>query len=181
MTDEWIFDPQELTFYFPDVSVPDLLDFGRTQVGRPRMKRFAIENVGFDDLKIYARSGLPFGVDPRLGDPAEDPLVIPAPGMDDIVVSFDPAGEGTANGILRLETNDPDEPWVDVRLTGQATYEDVGEYTDPDDCQGNECSPGYAVTGCGCRTSGAGASGWTTALLLGLAAAWNRLRRRRDS
>jgi MYXO-CTERM domain-containing protein len=184
ITDEWVFDPAEMTFYFPDISVPDVLDFGATQVGRPRMKRFAVENVGFDDLKVYARSALPFGVDPRLGDPAEDPLTIPAPGMDDIVVSFDPDGEGTANGILRLETNDPDEPWVDVRLTGEATYEDVGEYDDPDDCQGSECSPGYAVTGCGCRTTGSSASGWTAALLLGLAAVLGLSkgrRRRRDS
>jgi len=180
MDDQWVFDPAELSFYFPDISNAPELDFGRTQVGRPRLKRFAVENVGFDDLKLYARSALPFGVDARLGDPSEEPITIPAPGMDDIIVSFDPGGEGNATGILRLETNDPDEPWVDVRLLGEATLEDVGEYTDPDDCEGDECldqSPGYATT-CGCRVPGD--SGGTVWPIFGvLALGWGLIRRRR--
>ena len=180
MRDHWVFPPVDMDFYFPDISAATELDFGRTQVGRPRLKRFAVENVGFEDLKFYARSALPFGVDARLGDPAEEPVTIPAPGMDDIIVSFDPGGEGNASGILRLETNDPDEPWVDVRLLGEATFEDVGEYTDPDDCEGAACytDPGYAVTGCGCRTAG-GPAAWPLAglLSLGLVVALRRRRR----
>jgi|GEM_PF-2218988 len=172
MSDQWIFDPQELTFYFPDIEAAPELNFGRTQVGRPRMKRFAVENVGFQDLELYARTGLPFGVDPRLGDPEEPPLTVPAPGLEDIIVSFDPDGEGTARGVLRFETNDPDEPWVDVRLIGEATYEDVGEYTDPDDCEGEECftGGGWASTGCGCRAVGASSSGSLAGPLAALAA-----------
>ncbi|MBI5487609.1 MAG: hypothetical protein HY905_09775 [Deltaproteobacteria bacterium] len=182
LDDHWVFDPAELSFYFPDISNAPELDFGRTQVGRPRLKRFAVENVGFDDLKLYARSALPFGVDARLGDPTEEPLTIPAPGMDDLIVSFDPGGEGNATGILRLETNDPDEPWVDVRLKGEATLEDVGEYTDPDDCEGDECfdqSSGYATT-CGCRVPGdGGGTVWPLAGLIGIG--WGIARRRRRS
>lgn len=183
MSDQWIFDPQELTFYFPDIEAAPELDFGRTQVGRPRMKRFAVENVGFQDLQIYARTGLPFGVDPRLGDPEEPPITIPAPGLEDVIVSFDPDGEGTARGVLRFETNDPDEPWVDVRLIGEATYDDVGEYTDPDDCEGEECftGGGWATTGCGCRTAaGSRHTGPLAAALAVLAAALLGARRRRS-
>lgn len=182
MSDQWIYDPQELTFYFPDIEAAPELDFGRTQVGRPRMKRFAVENVGFQDLELYARTGLPFGVDPRLGDPEEPPMTIPAPGLEDIIVSFDPDGEGTARGVLRFETNDPDEPWVDVRLIGEATYDDVGEYTDPDDCEGDECftGGGWASTGCGCRTTSTSSSGPLAAALAVLAAALLGRRRRRS-
>jgi len=82
-------------------------------------------------------------------------LDIDAPGRDDVVVSFDPDGEGRASGILRLQTNDPDEPWVDVQLTGNATTDDVGEYTDPNDCSGDECY-GNGGSGCGCTVAGAG-------------------------
>lgn len=177
MRDEWVFDPAEMTFYFPDIMVEDTLDFGRTQVDRPRLKRFAIENVGFSDLDVRARTALPFGVDPALGDPELPPLTIGSPGVDDMVVSFDPDGEGRATGILRLETSDPDEPWVDVNLVGEATWDDVGEYTDPDDCTDAWCFGIYdSGRGCGCRAAGAPVSGFAVLLgLLGLLA----LRRRR--
>jgi MYXO-CTERM domain-containing protein len=104
--------------------------------------------------------------------------------MDDVIISFDPDGEGTARGVLRFETNDPDEPWVDVRLIGEATYDDVGEYTDPDDCEGEACfeGGGWATTGCGCRAAGAsGGAGWLAGALaaLGVGLLWSRARRRR--
>jgi MYXO-CTERM domain-containing protein len=182
ITDQWVFDPAEMTFYFPDISVPDSLDFGRTQVGRPRLKRFPIENVGFQDLDVRARTALPFGVDAALGDPEEPPLTVPAPGLDDIRVSFDPSGEGRATGILRLETSDPDEPWVDVDLVGQATTEDVGVYDDPDDCEGDECDTdpvhhGDDLPGCGCSTPGSPGP-WLPLSAFGLLLAARRLRRR---
>lgn len=162
ITDEWAFDPAEMSFLFPDIDVPRTLDFGLTQVDRPRLKRFEVQNVGFEELLVRARSALPFGVDESIE------LAIDAPGMDDLTVSFDPEGEGTAVGLLRLKTNDPDEPWVDVQLLGEATSRDVGAYDDPDDCPPEGCPDRYyddSGLGCSCGVAGASGGGW-----IGLAA-----------
>lgn len=151
-TDQWVFNPSTMAFEFPDIDVQDLLDFGRTMVDRPRLLRLEVQNVGLQRLFARPRTALPFGVDETVT------LDIDAPGRDDMVVSFDPGGGvGRAAGVLRLQTNDPDEPWVDVRLIGEATTEYVPE---PDaGCEGDACPDeghGYfdAGPGCGCAVPG---------------------------
>jgi len=172
------------------VPLPDLrigvteLSFGEIPVGGMSERTFTVANDGEAPLEVTLRSPMA----PFAGDLAT--LTLP-PGTDaPMTVSFNPDLAGAANAVLIIDTNDPDESMLVLRLdgtglgapdTGPPSY-DAG----PDG--GGDAGPVVMVEegGCGCRIAapggggpqGPGAGPWSLGLLMALGAV-ARARRRR--
>ncbi|RLB47537.1 MAG: hypothetical protein DRJ42_25215, partial [Deltaproteobacteria bacterium] len=172
------------------VPLPDLrigvteLSFGEIPVGGMSARTFTVANDGEAPLEVTLRSPMA----PFAGDLAT--LTLP-PGTDaPMTVSFNPDMAGAANAVLIIDTNDPDESMLVLRLdgtglgapdTGPPTY-DAG----PDG--GADAGPVALVEegGCGCRIAtpgsrrphGPGVGPWALGLLIALGAV-ARIRRRR--
>jgi len=104
------------TVPFPDISLPDSEhDFGEVLVGENETWEFSIHNVGSTDLEVTEISSnlSVFTTDfsPR--------LTIPPGGSTDVTVTFTPTDPITYEGALTIISDDPDEPAVQVELTGQ--------------------------------------------------------------
>ena len=105
----------------PDISasVPSL-DFGELDLnfGASTTQTVTVSNLGNGDLQVQAVSltGSDAGeFELESGDGA---VLLGAGGSQDIVVLFDPASVGAKGATLRITSDDPDEPTVDVDLTG---------------------------------------------------------------
>lgn len=96
----------------PIAQVARVLDFGINPDVSTRT--LAIDNQGaVDDLIVtpYPPDGGSFRF-------SVDPLVIPAGDTASLAVSFAPSGDGCFSDRLRLATNDPDQPEIEVTLLG---------------------------------------------------------------
>lgn len=99
---------------------PEALAFV-TQVNKVDIVPVAIVNNGTDDpITVSAYELLP-GAHAALGlsGPAT-PIVIPVGQQATVDVSFSPLATGLATGTLRITSDDPDEPTIDVPLSGIA-------------------------------------------------------------
>jgi hypothetical protein len=135
------YDPANYTAYFDDYRLesvpaagPSLLveasagerlsngtstvDFGTALVGITVPRGFVLRNVGDADL-----TGIKLSVE---GPDAEDFSVAVSPatsinpgGSAAFTVSFKPTSEGTRSAILRVSSNDPDDPTFNISLLGQ--------------------------------------------------------------
>ena len=104
-----------------DVPVPRLdmpsagHDFGRLPKRRDVAHVFAVQNTGAADLRI---SNLVTSCGCTIAELSND--VIPPGGRADLTVAFDPDFHETRGRVVRLVwfvTNDPTQPWVEVRIT----------------------------------------------------------------
>ncbi len=105
--------------YQPDID-PDntSLDFGTLWTGNSSIKTLIITNVGLADLNInnVSVSGAGFSISSQTCNTA----TLLANASCIINVSFNPASEGTFNGEISIESNDPDENPLVITLTGTA-------------------------------------------------------------
>jgi MYXO-CTERM domain-containing protein len=90
----------------------------------------------------------------------EGPITVPARSARSVEVAFEPLEPGLASAMLFLETDDPDESLVVVRLSGNGTssaFADAGV--------GGDGGVGPSTAGgCGCRAAGDGSSRGALAL-----------------
>lgn len=155
----------------PDVRVdPTNLVFGDVRAGDSGEQLLTIANDGEAELAVSLRPpSAPFSV-------ASPSAVIPPFSSVRIAVRFDPIDGGSRNGVLLIDTTDPDTPLVTVRLNGQG----VGSFDDAGFADGGLGDGGYGTMdgGCGCRTAPTGSTklGWGALGLVALV--WARRRRR---
>ncbi len=107
----------------PDIDVnPSTKDYGSVRVGGHSSQAFVVSNEGSADLVVTAMALVGgdaghFSIDNGGG------AFTLAPGANRIVdVSFNPASVGTKSTTLRIASNDPDELWFDVSLTGYSYF-----------------------------------------------------------
>ena len=108
------------TGVYPDPTIvisPPALNYANTGVGLVRGLTFSIENVGFADLEvtgIESSRGV-FNLPPDLSLPQ----ILETFETMDVQVVFAPEGLGAHDGTITVESNDPDDPSVDVPASGQ--------------------------------------------------------------
>ena len=100
----------------PDIAAePDTLFFGVVTVGGAVIESFALLNEGDAPLVVNA-----FGVPgPSFTVLDAGPLTVPPGGSATVRVRFAPPTAGPFNGPLVVESNDPDEPTLQVLLSGR--------------------------------------------------------------
>lgn len=180
-----IFDDHETHVPLPDLRIGVTeLSFGEVPLGMAGERSFTIANDGEAPLEVMLRTG----DGPFAGGPA---MVTLPPGTDTrLAVSFSPGAPGPANSILFLDTNDPDEALLAIRLDGTGLGEPDAGMPMPDTAPPPTDDAGVAMTpetgGCGCHAVGAppgrkGPAGgpWAAAALLAIVAIAGQRRQRR--
>ena len=111
-----------------DINVtPTTLDFGPVNVGTTKDLDITVQNLGVADLTVgtVTAPSPPFSV---VSDGCTGQTV--APGASCVVtVRFAPTAEGTFTDTMVINSDDPDEPAVQVDLSGQGVNPDI--YVDP--------------------------------------------------
>ena len=103
----------------PDISVtPTAYDFGNVQVKRSKTAFFRVKNNGKADLvvtmSIIGTDGSMFTAKGGSGSKT----IKPGKTLS-IIVTFKPTSTGLKSSTLRIASNDPDTPTVDVSLSGK--------------------------------------------------------------
>ena len=105
----------------PDIDVvPGSYDFGEVEVGTSETVEIVINNVGDSSITISAiylqsESGEDYSVDV----PYYLPMFFSAGGHKSVEVTFSPSDNSASSAVLQIDSSDPDEPVVEVVLTGQ--------------------------------------------------------------
>jgi hypothetical protein len=127
-----------------DISVSPLsYDFGEVDLGGSHTITVTISNVAdsdaltVEDIAFSSDSSLAFSV---TSAPAL-PVIISAGSSIDIVVSFSPAVLGHAFATLEITSDDPDEPIVNVELTGHQLRATSNRLVNPVVIDGQKSSP----------------------------------------
>ncbi len=104
----------------PDIDVdPWTVDFGDVKIYTSASELVTISNVGTDDLDLYA---LTLAGDPEFSIVSNPQGSLVAPGASVLLeVGFEPHSQFAFNGLVDIESNDPDEPEVTVDLIGAGT------------------------------------------------------------
>lgn len=170
-----IFDDDSFHVPLPDIDVdPTEVAFGEVPVGVEREETIRIANGGEAELEVMVTMlAAPFGVSSSV-------LRLPPSSERVLAIRFRPEDVGPAGDLLRLTTNDPDEPEVIVRLSGSGAGSagDAGPSTDAGPGGGGASTEG----GCGCHVPGRARAGQTPLAAAALAAlvairAWRSRRR----
>jgi len=108
----------------PDITVtPTTKNFGDVQVGtKSAAQTFDVGNDGDADLDVYTITLE--GDDPDQFEITYDGVsgqTIAPMGSESLDVKFTPDSAGTKRAILRIPSNDPDTPTLDVNLRGRGT------------------------------------------------------------
>ena len=151
-----IFDDANVHVPLPDVDVtPVALELGPTLVGDVAEDTVMVSNRGEADSVVTVRTpAAPFGARPSS-------FTLPPATNALLTVSYAPSlvdpdtAVGPAAALLVLETNDPDEPEVVLRLRGEGLappMPDAGVMMDTD--AGAIGPPAPMDGGCGCRVAG---------------------------
>ena len=99
---------------------PSSIDFGDVIVGETAERTLMISNDGTDDLIISE-----IDLDNRAFAVDQTSLTISGGSASSVTVSFTPGAEGLISGTLTITSNDPDEPTVDVPLSGNGAGMDI--------------------------------------------------------
>lgn len=100
--------------------VPIAVDFGVVNEGLAPVRTVEIRNVGGDPLVISALTWTSTSVDLAPLDPLTTPLSIAAKTSTVVRIEYRPVDLGADEGVLRIESNDEDEPIVDVPVKARA-------------------------------------------------------------
>lgn len=166
------FEPAIVHVPLPDARVePREVDFGLVELGADpgggtsvARRLLLLRNEGEFALEVAPRRPLPpFEVDVA-------PITLPPRSERRVEVRFAPTEPGRAAAMLWLDTNDPDESLIVVRLAGTAEARAGGDAggassdggTRPDAAVGTGAT---TAGGCGCRASGTGSPCGALALL----------------
>jgi len=111
----------------PDIAVSDtLLAYGPQFVGAVVADTLVVSNPGCDLLTITAIS-----IDNSEFDVDVTPFSVADGEAHNLVVYYHPTSLGSVSGILSLTSNDPDQPLIEVSLTGEGVTAPVIS-VDPD-------------------------------------------------
>ena len=116
----------------PNIQVASELLFSTIPVGTSDTNSVIITNTGTEALDFTGSS--PISIISGQPDFSFDGPVytgdLPISQTRLIAIKFEPQSEGAKTGVLRITTNDPDSPTVDINLIGDASR--AGDYY-PDD------------------------------------------------
>ena len=106
----------------PDIVVtPTLVDFGQVAVGQSLTELVTVSNVGGVDLQV---TGLTLSGSAEFSVAAAAlPGAIGPGGQEIVEVTYTPVDDVADAGTLSVASDDPDEPVVDVALSGEPTPE----------------------------------------------------------
>ena len=110
---------------------PTSIDFGKVLVGVAAQQTLTISNEGTADLIVSDVT-----VDNRAFEVDPTSLTVPADSSLPVSVTFTPGSEGLISGTLSIFSDDPDDPTVEVPLSGtgatlDATLSVADGYGDP--------------------------------------------------
>ena len=106
----------------PDIDVtPAAVDFGFVELGAPAPETVTISNVGdagltVDGISLQSGGSGDFMI---TSAPATPVNIGASGGFDTVQVTFTPSGPGDASDVLEISSDDPDEPLVQVALSGR--------------------------------------------------------------
>jgi len=109
----------------PDIEVDPLtVDFGQVDVTSWWTETVTVSNVGTADLDVSALTLT--GSADFTWSSAALPAVLAPGGSGAVYVTYEPTDHGADTATLTIDSDDPDEPSVDVTITGEATpYPDI--------------------------------------------------------
>ena len=112
----------------PDIQVEPSLSMGSVPVGSSKVAAVVIENIGTDVLKFLGSTPISIvsGSDNFSFNEAVYSGDLSIGQTRSVMIKFEPQTTGTKTGILRITTNDPDNPVVDITLAGDAAM--AGDY-----------------------------------------------------
>lgn len=105
----------------PDIQIEEtLIMFGLTSLLAPSQRDVIIRNRGHSDLIIDGVIVDSLDTNAFSSDQA-GATVIPPGGFEVLPIAFQPRSEGLVETRLRIHSNDPDQPQLDVLLRGEGT------------------------------------------------------------
>ncbi|MCB2198636.1 choice-of-anchor D domain-containing protein [bacterium] len=100
----------------PDINVsPTTIDFGQVEVGDVLSWMVTISNVGTAELSLT--DGTSDNEAFTLDEPSD--LTLDPEQEETVLVHFSPNSEGMFTGTITISSNDPDEPTVEVAVSGE--------------------------------------------------------------
>lgn len=153
---KWVFDDQLVHVPLPNIQPPTLtmpagVDFGQVPVGDQKTISVKLPNIG--EARARMVGSLPSGTPFKLLDSSAE---FNLGESGEIKVRYQPKNQGPSSTKLKLETNDPDRPIIEVPLLGEGVGGDLPEYQ-PDDAgtaAGGKAGSGGTPTGPGNNVPG---------------------------
>jgi MYXO-CTERM domain-containing protein len=149
LTSETDFNTDTVHVPLPDIDVdPTSLDFGIVVAGETAEELLMVANEGEEPLIVtVAEPAAPFTA-------SQTSFTVPPRSTIRLAVTFHASGSGPVDAMLVLDSNDPDEPSVGVRLHAEV---DGAPMTMADGGLGGDAGDGYITDGgCGCRAASGG-------------------------
>lgn len=168
---EQAFPPVPLYFPLPVLDIDDALrDFGGVDVGNLANAEIPLSNLGelFLEGTATIEGSSAFSVYPEY-------FLANEASTDGVVVTFAPDAAGVAEATLIIESNDPQDPALEIVLRGEG----ISDFSDPGTGEGGENVQSEVVqAGCGCANVERQSATGGAALLLGLLGLALRRRKR---
>ncbi|MBE7485298.1 MAG: hypothetical protein HS104_35695 [Polyangiaceae bacterium] len=160
---DYVFDAVRVHVPLPDLEdVVESLDFGSVKVGEDKTLTFTLANVG--EAKARA-TGFFDSTAPKAFSTPTTEVLIESQKSATYSVKFSPDKSGKLSSVLTLVTNDPDERFLKVALSG------TGLGTGAADAGPSASDEAGDEGGCGCRVGGgSGTPSYGVLVLLGLIA-----------
>ncbi len=99
----------------PDIEVSPLShDFGDVELGTSRTVIIAISNVGNGDLTV---SGVDLETDFAITSAPDSAIVVEPNQTENVEIAYTPSGPGYNSAVLKITSDDPNEPVVEVLLS----------------------------------------------------------------
>ncbi len=109
----------------PDLRVNAPLDFNITCEDSFEESRVSIFNIGGADLLVDSVSVVAGALDFSVLDHPTQPFIVRPGSHIDVTVRFAASSPGLKAGTLRIESNDGDEPVLDLEMTGEGGVPDI--------------------------------------------------------
>jgi ELWxxDGT repeat protein len=111
----------------PDIEVSPLAySFGDVEVGSSSTLVITISNVGTVNLTVNyfsPQSGWDYAF--SIASAPEVPFILAPLSTVDLAVTYTPSATGSISSVLEISSNDPDEPLVQVDLSGTGIEEEI--------------------------------------------------------
>ncbi|QCF27940.1 choice-of-anchor D domain-containing protein [Hydrocarboniclastica marina] len=128
-----------------DISVdPESVDFGNVQAGLTEEATVTVSNAG--DLPLGINGITIDGADASAFSQSSDCSVVNAGESCAVTVTYFPSGEGAQSATLTIESDDPDEQFSDVALSGSSTAVPVPEIVVEDEVNFGTVLPGETTS-----------------------------------
>lgn len=142
---DFVFDPVRVHVPLPDLDdVVTELDFGTVAIGDSKTLTVTLKNVG--EAKARA-TGFFDAAAPKAFSTVKPEVLVASQGAEAYGVKFTPDKRGKVTTVLTLVTNDPDERFIKVALSGQGLGNAPADAGVPADGEAGDDG------GCGCRAA----------------------------